>query len=400
MARGKAKKSVVMQRAKRSRAGRRPAAAPKAREIEAALAALAHEVRTPLTGILALGELLSACDLPERERDWAAAIKSAAEHLAQLTTIVVDGAKAGGRNFVLRQEPFRPRLLAEAVGASLIARAETKGVRGHSEITNLPDVVIGDPVRLRAALENLVDNAVKFTERGEVALTVACEPAQRGRIRLIFAVEDSGVGLSAQEIRQLFRPFHQASKAVARTFGGAGLGLAFVKRVAKAMGGDVTVESTPGGGSIFRLDVIVTRQRQRSQAAGRKGAVRELPRASLRVLCAEDNPYSRVVLKTILTELGHAVDFVGTGEAAVAAVERGGYDVVLMDVVLPGMGGIAATRRIRTGKGAARQTPIVGLSGRSEPGEEATARAAGMNDYLVKPVSPSALAAALAKAAS
>src|SRR5262245_62513523 len=161
--------------------------------IEAALAALAHEVRTPLNGILAFGELLAASQLPERERGWAAAIKSAAEHLAQLTTVIVDGAKAERRKLVLRSYPFRPRPLAEAIAASMRARAETKGLSVAVAIGELPSLVIGDPVRLRAALENLVDNAVKFTDRGEVALHVAARPAGRGRTRLMFTVGDSGI---------------------------------------------------------------------------------------------------------------------------------------------------------------------------------------------------------------
>ena len=397
MARAKTGKSVSRQKAKPHSGGRSRNARATASAVEAALAVLAHEVRTPLTGILALGELLAASDLPQREREWATAIRNAAEHLAQLTTIVADGVKAGGRTLVLRHDRFRPRAIAEGIAASLAARAEAKGLHCEIVITHLPEVVVGDPVRLRAALENLVDNAVKFTERGSVALTVASQPAGRGRFRLIFAVEDSGAGLSKAEIAALFRPFHQTSAAVARKFGGTGLGLAFVKRVARAMAGDVTVESTRGGGSIFRLDVVVAVPRASARKARSKRRGRAAPVRPLRVLCAEDNPYSRVVLRTILTELGSSVDFVGTGEAAFEAARGGGYDVALMDVTLPGVGGIEATRRIRALPDNAARLPIIGLSGRSEAGEERAARAAGMNHYLVKPVSPSALAAALAE---
>src|SRR5262249_48649974 len=160
--------------------------------VEAALAALAHEVRTPLNGILAFGELLAASQLPERERGWAAGIKSAAEHLSQLTSVIVDGAKARGP-LVLQSAPFRPRALAESVAASLHARAQTKGLATTVTIAeDLPAFVVGDAVRLRAALENLVDNAVKFTERGGVALDAAAGPAGRNRTRLTFTVGDSG----------------------------------------------------------------------------------------------------------------------------------------------------------------------------------------------------------------
>jgi two-component system, sensor histidine kinase len=382
-----------------ARRGKRARSAGKPRALETALAAFAHEVRTPLTGILALSELLAASELPERERAWAAEVKRAAEHLAQLTTLVVDGVRAGARGLPLREEAFRPRQLAESLAATLRARAETKGL--NAEVTIPPDLaesVIGDPARLRAALENLIDNAVKFTERGTVALRISQTAAAGDRVRLAFAVADSGIGLSAAEIRRLFRPFSQAGSAVARRFGGAGLGLALVKRLAKAMGGDLTVESEPGRGSMFVMQVSV---RANEAAAGAPGASAAPAAAGrrLRILCAEDNPYGRVVLNTILTELGHRTDFVGTGEAAVAAAATGEYDVVLMDVTLSGLDGVAATRRIRALPDEAARVRIVGISGRSQAREEAAARAAGMDDYLVKPVSPSALARVLAEKA-
>jgi two-component system, sensor histidine kinase len=373
------------------------------REVEAALAALAHEVRTPLNGILAFGELLSASQLPERERGWAQAIKSAAEHLAQLTTVVVDGAKADGRKLVLRAYPFRPRQLADAVAATLHARAETKGLSAAVSIAaDLPGLVVGDPVRLRAALENLVDNAVKFTEHGHVALDVTWRPAARGRARLVFTVGDSGIGLSAAEMKRLFRPFAQASRAVGRRFGGTGLGLTFVKHIAQAMGGDLKVESASGRGSRFRLEIVAATKPTDAASPGsdpQHARAADLPAKSLRILCAEDNPYGRVVLNTILTELGHHTDFVDSGGAAVEAVGRGGYDVVLMDITLPDVDGISATRMIRGLTEPAARLPIIGISGRSEDDEQAAARAAGMNAYLMKPVSPAAIASLLGELA-
>ena len=366
-------------------------------QVEAALAALAHEVRTPLNGILAFGELLAASQLPERERGWATAIKGAAEHLAQLTTVVVDGAKANGRKLVLRAYPFRPRQLAEATAATLQARAETKGLSVAASIADdLPPLVVGDPVRLRAALENLIDNAVKFTERGRVALDVTAQPVGRDRTRLVFVITDSGIGLSTAEKKRLFRPFAQASKAVAQNFGGTGLGLAFVKRIAQAMGGDLAVESAKGRGSVFRLEIVA---KLKLLTANRDGDGQPAHAAAatarnLRVLCAEDNPYGRVVLNTILSELGHRATFVDTGRAAVEAARSGNYDVILMDITLPDMDGITATRLIR-GLEARGSLPIIGVSGRSEASEQNAARAAGMNAYLIKPVSPAAIASLL-----
>jgi CheY-like chemotaxis protein/nitrogen-specific signal transduction histidine kinase len=373
---------------------RKRAAAPSQLAVEVALAGIAHDIRTPLTGIVALAELLAASGLGAREREWANAVKSGADHLAALTTLIVDAARANAAGLTLRHEPFSPRRLAEAVGQSLIARAETRGLKADVAITgDLPAMVAGDAMRLRAALENLADNAVKFTSEGGVAFTANTETAARNRVRLVFAVSDSGIGLSKRDIGRLFRPFAQASTEIARRYGGAGLGLMFVKRIAKVMGGDLTVIGAPGRGSTFRLTVLV----ERADAAGHaESHVLSAPPHPLAILCAEDNPYGRVVMNTILTELGHRVDFVETGEAALRAVERMDYDAVLMDVMLPGFGGVEATRRIRALPGKAGQVPVIGISGRGETVSEDVARAAGMNFYFAKPVSPGKLAQALA----
>jgi len=362
--------------------------------VEASLAGIAHDLRTPLTGILALAELLASSDIGERERQWANAIKNGAEHLAALTTLIVDAARAEAAGLVLRRETFPLRPLAEAVGRALVARAQTKGVKAEVRIArDLPAMVTGDPLRLRAALENLADNAIKFTGKGTVVMTVTAATAPRDRVRLTFSFSDTGIGLSTAEIKRLFRPFAQASESVARQYGGAGLGLVFVRRVAKALGGSLTVESTPGKGSTFRLSVPVIRAdiRPGVRAVERAAAARPLT-----VLCAEDNPYGRVVMNTILVELGHKVDFVETGEAAVKAVARADYDAVLIDVTLPGIDGIEATRRIRALPGPSGKVPVIGVSGRTGSREEAAARAAGMDDYFGKPISPARLAEVLA----
>jgi CheY-like chemotaxis protein len=389
-ARAKSRKIVHKTAAKPAR-GRPPG--PQARAVEAALAGVAHEIRTPLTGILALAELLAASDLGARERQWAVAIKSGAEHVSAMTTLIVDAAKSDVTRLTLRREPFSPRRLAEAVGRALEARADTKGLAAEIAIArDLPATVRGDELRLRAALENLVDNAVKFTEKGSVSLTAGAKRAGK-RVRLVFTVTDSGAGLSKQDIARLFRPFRQGSEEIARRYGGAGLGLVFVKRVARAMAGDLAVTGTPGRGSTFRLTVSADPVGGRVPA----GDGLRVPGRSLRILCAEDNPYGRVVMNTILTELGHRADFVDNGEAAVNAVAGGGYDVVLMDITLPLVDGLEAARRIRALPGGAARTPIVGVSGRTEPGDEAAARAAGMNFYFTKPVSPARLVEALSK---
>jgi len=372
-------------RAKRARK-RRP------RAIEVALAGLAHDIRTPLTGILALSQLLQASELPKRERGWAEAIRGAADHLARLTTLVVDAAKADSTGLVLRDEPFSLRELALSVAGSLTARAQGKGLDVEIDIAaRLPGWVNGDEVRLRSALENLVDNAVKFTERGRIGFAASSAGAGRGRVRLTFTVTDSGIGITAADLKRLFRPFAQASEEVARRYGGAGLGLVFVKRIAKAMGGDLVVTSKPGRGSTFRLAVVMND----AALAVRPGASGSKPVAGLNVLCVEDNPYGRIVHGAVLRELGHVVSFVGSGEAAVEAAASNEHDVVLMDIALSGIDGIEATRRIRALPAPAGRIPIIGVSGRTEPHDAAAATAAGMNAYLRKPASPAELNKAL-----
>jgi CheY-like chemotaxis protein len=385
-------------RAPRKARGRKRAL--RTRAIEAALADVAHEIRTPLTGILALAELLVTSEIGERERGWATAVKSTAEHLALLTSLIVDAARADARGLVLRRELIRPRRLADGLAASLTARAEAKGLAAEATISDkLPEAVIGDPLRLRAAVENLIDNAVKFTERGRVRLDVACAKAARGKVRLVFTVCDSGIGLTAAEIKRLFRPFAQASVRVAQRYGGAGLGLAQVRRIAKAMGGDLTVARERAGGTRFQLSVMVDAVAQAPATADADSAAARAAVRSLAVLCVEDNPYGRVLLNTILSELGHRADFVGTGAAAIEAIAHGRYDVMLMDVTLPDIDGVEATRRIRALDSPAARVPIIGVSGRVTAAEEALARAAGMNAYLAKPLSPSALTQALGSVA-
>lgn len=363
--------------------------------VEAALAAFAHEVRTPLTGILAISNLLATSDLGERERRWVDTIRAGAEHLASLATLFVDAARsrsvADGR-----QDLFDLRALARNVGDSLAGRAAAKGLQATVEISEkLPALVIGDSVRLRAALENLIDNAVKFTDRGAVALTVTPARGGNGKAGIAFAVSDSGIGLSLKEIERLFRPFSQANVSIASRFGGAGLGLSSVKQLARAMGGDIMVAPRKGGGTTFTLMVTLPLA---SAAPAPEGPAEVLPGSArlLRLLSVEDNPFGRVILNAILTELGHHAEFIGSGEAVAKRLAQGEFDAVLMDMVLPGIDGVEAIKRIRALAPPLANIPIIGVSGRAE--DEAAARAAGADAFLVKPVSPRALATALLEA--
>jgi len=395
----------------------------------AALAVLAHETRTALNGILAWSELLAATVLEDRQRGWASGLKQTAEHLSALTSIIVDAAQVESGTLTLREDTFRPRALFDEIAASLAARTEIKGLATGAVVEgDLPDFVVGDPVRIRAALDNLMDNAVKFTARGAVRLSLtaslqdakaATAPSKTPKVRsgedaikedaekiwlLTFTLTDTGLGMSKAEMRRLLRPFTQAHAGIGRRFGGAGLGLSFVRMVVTQMGGSLTLGSRPGEGSDFRLTVPVRsgdgKTLRPHESAVEGGSVR-----ALRLLCVEDNPYNRIVLKTMLGELGHDADFVDSGSATLTALTRGGYDAVLMDVELrdtPGadqadreMDGCETTRRIRALSDPVRAVPVIGVSGRSGEAERKKALSAGMNAYLSKPVSARVLAATL-----
>ena len=392
------KKRTSKQRAPAHAARKRAAVAAVPGMVETALAAFAHEVRTPLTGILAISDLLATSDLDERERRWVDTIKAGAEHLASLATLFVDAARSRGPGLGVRQDFFDLRALARSVGDSLAGRATAKGLQSQVEISDkLPAFVIGDPVRLRAALENLIDNAAKFTEAGGVALSVRPMRGPKGKVSIAFAVSDSGIGLTLNEIKRLFRPFSQANVSITSRFGGAGLGLSSVKALARAMGGDIIVAQRPGGGTTFTLSVTLARAR--APKAGNSSADADSPldqARSLRVLSVEDNPFGRVVLNAILTELGHQAEFIGRGEIAAERIAQGDFDAVLMDMVLPGINGIEAIRQIRKLRAPFGRVAIIGVSGRGD--DEAASRAAGANAFLVKPVSPRALATVLLEA--
>ncbi|MBB5045299.1 CheY-like chemotaxis protein [Rhodopseudomonas rhenobacensis] len=379
---------------------RRAAPRPDPGIVELALAAFAHEVRTPLTGILAVSDLLATSDLDARERRWVDTIKAGAEHLAGLATLFVDAARSSASGLGVREDFFDLRALARNAADSLAGRAAAKGLQATAKISEkLPSFVVGDAVRLRAALENLVDNAVKFTEQGSVAIKVSTTRATRGKVGIVFAVSDSGIGLSLTEIKRLFRPFSQANVTIATRFGGAGLGLSSVRQIARAMGGDIAVAQRPGGGTTFTLTVALTRASGAPSITPGGVADGESPEdrgEPLHILSVEDNPFGRVVLNAVLTELGHRTEFVGRGELAASRVADGQFDAVLMDMVLPGISGIEAIRQIRALPGSVGRIAIIGVSGRDD--DEIASRAAGADAFLLKPVSPRGLATALLEA--
>jgi CheY-like chemotaxis protein/nitrogen-specific signal transduction histidine kinase len=393
-----AKRTTAASRKKAAKAQRKPAAERGGRQqsvVEAVLATFAHEVRTPLTGILAISDLLATSDLSERERRWVDTIKANAEHLAALATLFVDAARSRSVGLSLRKDFFDLRALTRAAADSLSGRAAAKGLNANVALTDdLPQFVIGDAVRLRAALENLIDNAVKFTSTGDIAFGAGLAGISKGRATVRFTVADAGIGVSVAEIKRLFRPFSQANISIAQRFGGAGLGLSSVRELARAMGGDVTVSPRKGGGTVFTMTASFPLASGADDVADREDAAPGAARA-LRILSVEDNPFGRVVLNAILNELGHQTEFIGLGEKSGERLAQGEFDVVLMDMVLPGINGVEAIRRIRADGAPHSQVAIVGLSGRDE--DEKAALAAGADAFILKPVSPRSLVQVLAK---
>jgi CheY-like chemotaxis protein/HPt (histidine-containing phosphotransfer) domain-containing protein len=270
----------------------------------------------------------------------------------------------------------------------------------------VPAVVGGDPGRLRQILLNLVSNAVKFTEQGWVGLTLRHKPVPDGvlpeegldrrRVRLLFSVADSGIGIDPQAIDRMFQEFTQMDGSISRQFGGSGLGLAICRRLVELMGGTITVESQPGNGSNFSFDVMLNPGKAAPPADPLVSA-EPLPGPGIRVLVAEDDPTNRVVALRMLERLGHHADIARNGIEAIAALEHARYDVILMDVMMPEMDGVTATRAIRAAEADGGRIAIVGLTAGSGPDNLAACMEAGMDAVTTKPITLTRLRAALAE---
>jgi PAS domain S-box-containing protein len=369
------------------------------------LATMSHEIRTPMNGVIGMTALLRDTSLTVTQTEYVRTIESSGNSLLTILNEILDYSKIEAGRIELEVAPFD---LRECVNDALeLFAANARGKNIHLDATisaRVPDWVAGDATRLRQILVNLLGNAIKFTDAGEVKLSLDVEPTDSAASheRLIFAVSDTGIGISPEGMDRLFKSFSQVDASMTRRFGGTGLGLAISKRLTELMGGTMWVESQPGSGSIFSFTVLVE-----PRATPKSGVPRSTAgefdatlggRCPLRVLVAEDNPVNQRVATLLLQRLGYRATIAGNGLEAVAALELAEYDVILMDVEMPEIDGCEATRRIRAKRQAPVRPWIIALTAGAMPEDRVRAMAAGMNDFLTKPVRTEALAAALARA--
>lgn len=358
------------------------------------LANISHDLRTPMNGVIGMTALALRTELDEQQRDYLTTVLESAESLLCLLNDILDFSKIEAGKLTLEQIPFDVRELVEQTVKSLRVEAESKGLAVNWSVdAAVPERLTGDPTRLRQILNNLIGNAIKFTERGQVDVEVRLESAAVEETAVHIAVRDTGIGIPPEKIDTIFEPFTQADGSTTRRFGGTGLGLSIASRLAGLMGGRIWVESEVGRGSTFHVTLrLAAPPPDAGQPALTPAVTGRSPTTGLRVLVAEDNPINRKVIVRMLELEGHKVSVAADGMEAVELATREPFDLVLMDVQMPTMSGLEAARLIRQGERATGvHTPIVALTASAMKGDRERCLEAGMDDYLSKPVRPDAL---------
>lgn len=363
------------------------------------LATMSHEIRTPMNGFIGMLQLLRDTErMPPHQQDMVRVATASAEALHDLLNDVLDFSRIEAGRLELESIPFAPASVAECAIAALLPRAGTAGLTLRQEIApGLPAAVRGDPTRVRQVLFNLLSNAIKFTPDGEITLAVRAlgGPGADGFQRLEFSVRDTGIGIDEATQARLFQPFTQGDSSMSRRYGGTGLGLVISRKLAEAMGGELTVESTAGRGSVFRFSArFATVEDERAAAAHLRGEHAALPRLTGRALVVEDDRTNQRVISHYLRQLGIEFELAEDGERGVALAVSQSWDVVLMDCQLPGVDGLEATRRIRAQR-PHDVLPIIALTANARADNRDACLAAGMNHFLTKPVRLRDLAAIL-----
>ncbi len=367
------------------------------------LANITHEIRTPMIGILGMTELTLATPLDEKQREYLEMARHSAQSLLTVLNDIVDYARIEVGALELANTPFDLHDTVEEAVSVFRPLAVKKGLAlEYRLLGEVPRVLSGDASRLRQILINLVGNAVKFTDSGSVILAVTpTGPGDGPKIRLRFTVRDTGIGIPREKIHTIFDSFTQADASHARRYQGAGLGLAIVRHLVEMQGGEYSVESEEGQGSVFSFSLDFTLPEART--APREvvpAAPRQQTTRPLTILLAEDNPINQIYAQELLEMDGHEVVPAHTGRRALEILRRRKFDVILMDIQMPEMDGLEATRAIRADQSGDfdPNIPIVALTAHALKGDRETFLRAGMNEYLSKPVSPEGLAAALARA--
>jgi two-component system, OmpR family, sensor histidine kinase TorS len=360
------------------------------------LAMMSHEIRTPMNGVLGMLRSLGRDGLTQRQQRQLRAAQASGQGLMAILNDILDYSKIEAGADSLSETTFSPGDLLHDIAVLMAPSAQEKGLAMHLDLpADLPDAVVGDMGKLRQILFNLVSNAVKFTDRGEIRLLVAAN-GDAGRPELTFTVRDTGKGIAEAAQGRVFEVFEQEDAQTARQYGGTGLGLAICKRFADAMGAKLAVQSTAGAGSSFTL----TARFQKGDAADLPAQIPVVPlqpaARSLSALVVEDNDINQMVIQTYLEDMGHKARVVGSAEAALIALHEARFDVVLMDVNLPGLSGTVAAQKIRSDKDPQiAAMPIVGISAHVQEADIRDNLAAGMSAVLAKPLSPEALQTAL-----
>ncbi|MYL81784.1 PAS domain S-box protein [Desulfovibrio aerotolerans] len=389
----------------RMRADRRLVAAKKAAEAASLsksefLANMSHEIRTPLNGVLGMLQLLATTTLDEEQAEYVENAVKSSKRLTRLLSDILDLSLVESGRLAIRQAPCSPADLREAVMDLFTLPARDKGITLHVSLgAGLPERVLADEVRLRQIVFNLVGNAVKFTDAGSVRLDIS--PASSrfdAAFRVLFTVSDTGIGIADDQLDGIFEPFGQVEGVYVRRFGGAGLGLSIVRRLVRLMGGEIAVESFVGSGTSIVVSLPLAR------TGDDVAEVAAIPRPlaagpGLRLLLAEDDAVSLMSFARMLEKAGHTVTLAEDGAEAMARLAEAEYDCILMDVQMPVMDGVAATRAIRSNDslGHKKSIPIIAMTAYAMAGDRERFMAAGMNDYVSKPVDAAELAQALAR---